>query len=254
MTQTERVVRLAHEVLGPNLIGLYRHGSAVLGGLRATSDIDVLAVVRRPVTAGERRALVGGLLPISGMNDPLRPVEFTAVVRSAVRPWRYPPECEFQYGEWLRAEYERGHVPAPEPGPDLAPLLTMVLAGNSALYGPPPGEVLDPVPHEDLRRGITAGVPELLAELDDDTRNVVLTLARIWTTLATGEIRSKDAAAAWAIAHLPEEHRPVPSHARAVYLGTEAERWDGLRSRLRPYADHVTGELARLAEAPAPRG
>ena len=39
------------------------------------------------------------------------------------------------------------------------------------------------------------GVPSLMADLADDTRNVLLTLARIWTTVATGEIRSKDEAA-----------------------------------------------------------
>ena len=30
------------------------------------------------------------------------------------------------------------------------------------------------------------GIDPLLADLDDDTRNVVLTLARIWSTLGTG--------------------------------------------------------------------
>ena len=73
------------------------------------------------------------------------------------------------------------------------------------------------------------GIEPLLADLDDDTRNVVLTLARIWTTLGTGEFRSKDAAADWALERLPEEHRAVLARARAIYLGDEPERWDDLR-------------------------
>jgi Domain of unknown function (DUF4111) len=174
-------------------------------------------------------------------------VELTVVVQSDVRPWRYPPRCEFQYGEWLRAEFERGVMPAPQPNPDLAPLLTMVLLGNTPLFGPPPGEVLDPVPRDDLRRALVAGVPDLLADLEWDTRNVILTLARIWTTLATGVIRSKDAAAAWALERLPAEHRPVLARARAIYLGAEEERWDDLLPRVRPYADHVAGAIERLA-------
>ena len=75
------------------------------------------------------------------------------------------------------------------------------------------------------------GIDPLLADLDDDTRNVVLTLARIWTTLGTGEFRSKDAAADWALERLPEEHRAVLARARAIYLGDEPERWDDLRPR-----------------------
>jgi streptomycin 3"-adenylyltransferase len=75
---------------------------------------------------------------------------------------------------------------------------------------------------------------------------VVLTLARIWTTVATGIIRSKDAAADWALARLPEEHRPVLAHARATYLGEEDDSWEDRRLRVRPHVDHVILEIERL--------
>ncbi|RYJ29006.1 spectinomycin 9-O-adenylyltransferase [Streptomyces sp. L-9-10] len=233
---TEDIVGLVRRVLGADVVGSYLHGSAVLGGLRPHSDIDVLAVVRRPTTPRERRALVDGLLEISGQkarHGPARPVELTVVVQSDVNPWSYPPRREFQYGEWLREAYERGLTPSPVPSPDLAPLITMVLLGQAPLTGPPPGDVLAPVPHEDLVRGIVDGVPDLLTELGSDTRNVLLTLARVWMTVATGSVASKDAAAAWALARLPAEHRPPLARARAVYLGDEEERWDDLL----PYAD-----------------
>ena len=76
-------------------------------------------------------------------------MELTLVLQSEVKPWHYPPMSEMQYGEWLRDEYVNGLVPAPERSPDLAPLITMVLAGNHPLFGPPPAEVLDPVPIDD---------------------------------------------------------------------------------------------------------
>ena len=189
-------MHLVRSVLGEDAIGGYLHGSGVLGGLRPHSDLDVLVVARRCLTAAARRALGDGLLACSG-GYPRRgsawPVELTVVVQTDVRPWRYPPRCEFQYGEWLRGAFERGAPPPPGPSPDLAPLLTMVRFGNTALFGPPPAAVLEPVPPLDLRRALVAGVPDLLAELEGDTRNVVLTLARIWTTLATGAIPSKSA-------------------------------------------------------------
>ncbi|SDG00066.1 streptomycin 3-adenylyltransferase [Sinosporangium album] len=248
-TQAADVVGLVREVLGADVVGAYMLGSAVLGGLRSSSDVDVFAVVRRPVAGEERRTLVDRLMAISGpvaAPGGARPVELTIVVQSEVRPWRYPPVCEFQYGEWLREEYERGEVPVPVASPDLATLITMVLQGDTALYGPPPREVLDAVPQKDLARGSAAVVPELLEELETDTRNAVLTLTRVWSTLATGEIRSKDTAAAWALGRLPEERRPVLAHARAVYLGEERERWDDLLPGLRPYADHVIAEIDSL--------
>lgn len=243
--QTERVLRLVGGVLGDGMVGAYLHGSAALGGLRPHSDLDLFVVAARRLPGRERRALVDGLLELSRhpARDGLRPVELTVVVQSAVRPWRHPPEREFQYGEWLRGEYERGLVPAPEPDPDLAPLITMVLLANRPLAGPPPADVLDPVPRGDLVRTMTGGVPALLADLESDTRNVVLTLARVWSTVATGRIMPKDAAAEWALPRLPVEHRPVLARARAIYLGDENDHWDDLRPRLRPLADHVVAAI-----------
>jgi streptomycin 3"-adenylyltransferase len=82
---------------------------------------------------------------------------------------------------------------------------------------------------------------------EGDTRNGLLTLARIWTTLATGEIRSKDEAANWALARLPEQHRPVLAHARAAYLGEAPEDWRELALRVRPHVDHVVERIRTLA-------
>ncbi|MCX4755443.1 aminoglycoside adenylyltransferase family protein [Kitasatospora purpeofusca] len=272
MNQLREIVALADGVLGRDVVGVYLHGSAVLGGLRPASDLDVLLVVRRSPAERERSALLGGLLGISGSGaggaadadadadggdgDGARPVELAVVVQSEVRPWRYPPVCDFLYGEWLRADYEAGSVPRPEPMPDLALLITMVLAGDRPLAGPPPARVLDPVPHADLVRASTAGLPGLLDDLEGDTRNVLLTLARIWSTLATGRISSKDTAADWALARLPPEHRPVLAHARRLYLDCRysEESWSGeLRSRVRPHADRVLAEIDRLSPGSGPR-
>jgi len=243
------VVRIVREQLGGGVLGAYLHGSAVLGGLRATSDVDVLVVLDRPTTDIERFAITDKMLEISGRRarrGPGRPVELTLVIQSEVRPWHYPPMSEMQYGEWLRDEYVGGLVPGPERSPDLAPLITMVLAGNHPLFGPPPAEVLDPVPIDDVRRAIVAGIPGLFQDIDTDTRNVLLTLARIWSTLATNQIRSKDAAADWAIDVLPKEHRPLMSLARDTYVEgiDDPGTWAKLTAEARALAAHIVGEIA----------
>ena len=237
--QVNAVVALVRDVLGADAVGAYLYGSAVLGGLRPRSDIDVLAVSTRRTTREEKRRLVDGLLEISGRGP--RPVELTVVVEPEVRPWRYPPSFDFQYGEWLRGEFESGDVEpwATTTNPDVAVLITMVLAANRPLSGPAPAEILGSVPSGDARRAMVEGIDPLLDDLDSDTRNALLTLARIWTTVATGDIASKDAAAAWALDRLPEEHRAVLAHARAVYRGEEEEHWEDLRSQIRPCAEYL---------------
>lgn len=252
--QLDRLTRLVREVLGPDAVGAYLFGSAVLGGLKRESDLDVLAVATRPTTHEEKQQLVDRLLAISGRSTPAgrwRRLELTLVVESEISPWRYPPSFDFQYGDWLRGKFERGDLePWPtRTNPDLAALITMVLLAETPLFGPPPADVFAPVPHDDLIRATVGDIDVLLDDLTDDTRNVVLTRARIWSTVATGTIRSKDAAADWALERLPDEQRAVLARARAIYLGDEEKRWDDLEPLVRLHAEHVVAEIRRLAAA-----
>jgi predicted nucleotidyltransferase len=232
------------DVLGSDLVGVYLFGSAVLGGLRPRSDLDVLVVSSRRLSREEKRRLGDRLLRISGRP---RPLELTVVAQPEVRPWRYPLRMELQYGDWLRDEFERGNVePDSAENPDLALLIAQVLLADRPLHGPAPMDVFEPVPPADLARALLADVDEVLEGIDTtDTRNGVLTLARIWCTAATGEIRAKDTAADWALERLPEEHRAALARARAVYLGEEEERWDDLAHLVRPYAEYLVGEIER---------
>ncbi len=237
--QLDRALALVREVLGSDAVAAYLFGSAIFGGLRPESDLDVLGVSRRPTTRPEKQRLVQDLLAVSGRRTPegmWRRIELTIVVERDVRPWRYPPSFDFQYGDWLRREFESGNVePWPtKVNPDLATLITMVVLANTPLLGRPPAEVFDPVPRRDLLHAMAGDLDRLRGDIDSDTRNVILTLARIWSTVETGVIRSKDAAADWALDRLPEAHRPVLARARAIYVGDRAEGWDDLKDQIGP--------------------
>lgn len=249
MRQIQQVLRLIDDTLGADTVGVYLHGSAVSGGLKPASDLDLLVVTAHTMNDRQRRALLAGLLPISGPGPGSRSLEVSVVVQSEVRPWRYPPIRDFQYGDWLRDEFEAGAVPRPQPTPDLALLISVALAGDHPLAGPPPAQVFDPVPPADVVRASVAGIPGLLADLPTDTRNVVLTLARIWVTLATREILPKDAAADWALDRLPPRHRPVLEYAKHLYLCRtySEETWsEELRAQVRPHVDAVLAEIDGL--------
>lgn len=240
-------LNLVKNIVGNDLLGVYLYGSSVVGGLQKYSDIDLFVVVNRVTTYEEKKYLVAGLLNISGvyMKSEKAPIEMTIVEQSAVNPWHYPPIFDFQYGEWLRTEFEQGII---EPWPtkimsDLALLITQVLLASKTLFGAQPDKLLCPVPYKDFMNALCDSLPSLLHEIESDTRNVLLTLARMWSTVATDEIRSKPAAAAWAIDRLPQQYRVVMERARAVCVGQAEEQWDDIQERIKPCADFIVREI-----------
>jgi predicted nucleotidyltransferase len=242
------VIRRGHA--DARIVGLYLYGSAVAAGLRPDSDLDLFVVSDRRLTSEEKARIVEGLLPISGRETRpagWRPIEVTIVAQPDVRPWRYPARMEFQYGEWLRAGFLAGAIePEPAEDPDLGVLVTMVRQSSRPLIGPPATDTLDAVPRADLVRAMLDGLPSLLSDLADDTRNVLLTLARIWTTIATGEIRSKDEAAEWVLSRLPDALRPTLARARDLYrTGGYGEPWDDGAARL--LAERLVNEITSAA-------
>jgi streptomycin 3"-adenylyltransferase len=231
------------------MLGAYLYGSSVDGGLRPDSDLDVLVVIDRSLRPGEKSRVVAGLLPISGRDErpsSWRPLDVTVVALPSIQPWRYPPEIELQYGEWLRARFLTGEI-EPDPGTqgDLGVLITTARQRSVALAGPPAAELVDPVPRRDLVRATLDGIPSLLDNVVDDTRNVLLTLARVWLTVATGEIRPKDVAADWAIEQLPESSRPLLARARDLYRDGGFGAWDP--DEVAALADRLVSEISVVA-------
>jgi hypothetical protein len=197
---------------------VYVHGSEVLGGGGPRSDFDVLAVTARHLTDDERERLVELCRTI-----PL--LEFDLVVASDIRPWRHPAPYDFHF--WAG----RGVGLGPGTNTDLAAVVTMVLVGQRTLHGPPPRELLDPVPRVDYVDGLLR---------DADTRDVLM-LTRVWAGVSTDDVHSKLHAAEWALPRLPDEHKPVLQQAVAYYRG---ER-DALADDVDEYIAYVLSEIQK---------
>jgi streptomycin 3"-adenylyltransferase len=237
----EPELRAALAAILPGAVGAYLHGSAGLGRLRPQSDLDVVVVTDARLSDDERVALTTFALRTSGRYpraaDGPRPLEVTVVALADVRPWRFPPRCDFLYGEWLRAGIEDGVHPSAFQSADLAVVLAMVLKCDAPLFGPSPGDLFGPVPVADLRRSGRDGVPGLLDALEADTTNVLLTLARIAYTASTGSLTTKDAAATWAADRCGSESEAVLlRRARDAYLAGTPHEWGPVDDDVRALA------------------
>ncbi|OCH98441.1 adenylyltransferase [Legionella jamestowniensis] len=235
------------KVLGTDLLGVYLYGSFLVGGLQKYSDIDLFVVTNRATTSDEKRVLITHLLQISGiyMKSTKPPLEMTLVEKKAINPWHYPPLFDFQYGEWLRQSFERGNV-EPWPSremPDLALIITQVLLKSHTLFGLKPERLLALVPYSDFIKAMLHDLERLSADLNEDTRNVLLTYARIWSTLVTNEIRSKPDAADWVMQYLPKMYLPVINRAKSICIGGEDDYWDDINVLVKSCADFMLSKI-----------
>ncbi|OKP02645.1 aminoglycoside adenylyltransferase family protein [Xenorhabdus eapokensis] len=235
-SEVNKALLIVQKRLAKSLVAVYLHGSAVVGGLRPRSDVDLLVVIDQPMTSEVREYLAADLMMISGRypSDPdgRRPVELIVFLCADLSASRYPARSEFIYGEWLRHEYEVGEIPKPVCDPELTLVLAQSRQEAIPLVGPNVSSLLPAIPRSDIYRAIKDVLPALIETLQGDERNVLLTLARMWRTLVTGEFVSKDVAADWAAARLPAIQAVVLTDAREAYLRGYEEDWRNRQQEL----------------------
>ena len=239
------------ERLWDSVLGIYLYGSSVCGGLHPDSDIDLLMICGQEMPDDIRHAITARLLEASGRvgETGRRPLEVTAVSRTTLDPWRFPPICEYQYGEWLRPEFEAGALFPARPDPDLTLLLWQARDSGIPLKGPDAAVWIPEIPMGEIRGAMRDSLPKLLDGLQGDERNVLLTLARMWFTAVQGEITSKDRAAAWLSPQLPDEPRRYLELARRAYLGECADCWRGLQQETADTAAYLEKRIRDLLAA-----
>lgn len=235
--------------LPTQLLGLYLCGSAARGELTPHSDIDLLAVADHALDQGQRKRLTEALLRLSGWAGHRetfpeaanrRPIEFSILISDDVSANAYPPLADYQYGEWLRGDLLAGALPQPFEDPDLLLLREDARQNHRGLIGPDLESFLSTPTPDMLSRACRDALPALLEDLRSDTRNVLLTLARMVTTVTSGRIVSKDVAARHVSPNLPEAESDLLLHAMAEYRGEAVVDWQ----LLLPAAQRTAGLLA----------
>lgn len=227
--QLSKALEVVERHLASTMLAVHLYGSALNDGLKPYSDIDLLVTVAESPDEASRQALMLDLLNISappGQSKKFRALEVTVVSFNDIVPWRFPARRELQFGEWLRSDVLEGVIEPAALDADLAILLTQARQHSIALAGPPATELLDPVPESDVFKAL-AGTLKLWSTPSDwagDERNVLLTLARVWYSAASGKIVPKEVAADWVVERLPDEYQSVLFEAREAYLGHREDR------------------------------
>lgn len=184
-----------------DVVGVYLHGSAVLGGFRAPiSDVDVLAVVRAGRPAQDQQALGERLAAVPGC--PGSGVELSVITAATAADLG---DCPFEVHV-----NTAGAAPVVVPGadhagdPDLVLHAAVCRAHAVAATGPPPADVFAPVGRD---RVLAAMIAELeWASLQHAAVYAVLNACRAARYAQDGTLCSKLDGGEWYV----RRHGPAP--------------------------------------------
>jgi streptomycin 3"-adenylyltransferase len=254
-------------VLGSNLVGVYVHGSAALGGFNpAKSDLDYVAVVENALTADERRALAAVLLPLHGTSGFAKGVEMSIVEgRFAGHDFRHPTPYEFHMGT---PEQVRLHGLAHDSehcDPDLASHFAVIQARGICVYGRAIGEVFAPVDHALFLTSNLADIASYRETIKHDPVYAILNLCRTLCGLRKGAVLSKEEGAIRYLEGAAEFRTLVEtalgdyrSSRVSAYDSDEAQRFVGsmleaIATRIGKLATHEPSETREHSGGSRPR-
>jgi len=251
--QLAQVRTVLERHLGANLQAIHLFGSAVEGGLKPRSDIDLLVSVGTPLSEDARRLLMMDLISVSAWpasHPSLRALEVTLLAHDHVVPWRYPARRELQFGEWLRADLQAGIVEPATFDPDLAILLTKARRHSMCVLGIPASEYFDPVPAADFAQALADTIAQWNEEADwqGDEQTVVLALCRIWYSMVAGGIAPKDVAVAWVLQRVTDEHKAILQAAQAAYLGTAPDELANRMAEVSAFILYAKAVIANIRQ------
>jgi Domain of unknown function (DUF4111) len=230
---------LLRRLLGDDLVAAYLIGSGALGGVAAQSDVDVVAVCASDPSDERRRAVAAALGELA-MTWPLRGLELVLYARAAVATPARRPRFAMNLVVGPRMTYHRSLDPADDPAHWFLLDLAILRAHGRTLAGPPPAELVGPIP----RRWQLEAVRDSLAwhqANEPALQQSVLNACRGWRYAEEDVWSSKQDAAAWA---LPRTGDPATvSAALAVRHGDPAERLDP--ARVRAFQRHVLEAVER---------
>ncbi len=221
-----------------DLIGVYIHGSLAYGAFEATaSDVDLVVVHRADLTGEQRRALPDLHARLLAAQPAASRLDGTYAPLHAVGTYGTAACPAFRDGRFLAWR-----------GGDLNPVAWHTLRTRGlALYGPPPAEIVPPVPAGALRENMRRNIAFLRRRMPtyalSGTTNTVfgaLTLCRVLYTLETGEVVSKRTAARWALHRVAPCWRPFLHRALARYSHDDGIDLVLVAGAV-PFAAHVAG-------------
>lgn len=219
----ESFVRESKRILGDNLVGIYLHGSAVMGCFNPQkSDIDLLVITENDMPDETKRAFMDMVVALNA-KAPAKGIEMSVVRREVCKPFVYPTPfvLHFSAGHlaWYRDNPDDYVKKMNGTDKDLAAHFTVIRERGVCLYGEPVSDVFGEVPAKDYMDSLWYDIADAEDDIAEDTMYLTLNLARVLAWQQEGKVLSKLEGGEWGLMNLPNRYHALLREALAEYRG-----------------------------------
>ena len=244
---TETFTKQSRQILDDRLVGIYLHGSAVMGCFSPDkSDVDLLVVVNSTVPDDIKKRYMDMVTELSS-EAPAKGIEMSIIRESDCDPFVYPTPFELHFSiahlEWYRNDPDDYISKMKGTDKDLAAHVTITRHRGRTLYGKPIEAVFGEVSEDNYFDSILCDIENAVEDIENDPMYIVLNLARVLAYKNEKMVLSKKEGGEWGINALPVVYGPVLEMALDEYCNNEAPHYDS--GSLREYAKYMINEIKR---------
>ncbi len=213
------------KILSSNLVGVYLHGSFVMGGFNPkVSDIDFLVVVKEDFSNVIKRKMIDVLLGLDE-SSPEKGFEMSVVREHNINPVSSTIPFLLHYSDAHMAKYieDKNYLCYGDDDPDLITHLMVIKDKGVCLYGKDINQVFSSVSKSDYVHGIMYDLEDARNGITESYEYYILNMLRTLFYLREGVISSKIEGGLWALSNVPEEFRKVIKLALNKYNDDNSE-------------------------------
>lgn len=218
---TNEFVNRSKVILKDDLVGIYLHGSAVMGCFNPDkSDVDLILVIKGKMDDAAKRAFMDIVVELNA-QAPAKGIEMSIVTRDVCKPFVYPTPFELHFSAmhlgWYRNNPDNYIQKMNGTDKDLAAHFTIIRKRGKCLFGQAIEEVFGEVPEQDYMDSIWEDIADAPKDIADNTMYLTLNLARVLAYCKDKLILSKKEGGEWGLDNLSDKYHDMISTALREY-------------------------------------
>ncbi len=238
-------VTQCQKILGDDLVGIYLHGSAVMGCYNEKkSDIDLLVVVNEAIPRDIKHRFLDMVVELNTYAPP-KGIELSIVKREVCDPFVYPTPFELHFSiahlEWYKTDPLDYIDKMTGTDKDPAAHFTIIYHRGKCLYGKDIKDVFGAVGKKDYFDSICSDIEDAETEIMNDPTYIILNLCRVLAYKKEELILSKREGGKWGICNAPEKYRNLILQALDEYSSDRSAKWE--ENNAREFAEYMIAQI-----------